>query len=1087
MNIRKSMLSAVAAAAIATTFVGCGNDGSIATTTSGNATNLINTPKGTVTGLVQDTNGNPISGVKVYLADKETVTGLGGLYTFNDVPVSTTAGMDLANASRVLSITIAAPEGYLGATVTVTPSAQIDSAEDNGGAGGTTSGSETFVDGYLAQAGTAVLPHLGATVTGKLELAKSEAIVPNQEITLDFLSVGIAGANLAQPQNGVITTYATGNYITTSDENGTFTFTNLPADTDLTYVVPNFTVVGEQVVQGINAVTVTTAGETSVVNIGDLQVNPVVNNDVTAPFVVSTVGQIGNTARQMLEDNVRNTIVINFSESMNIEIDKDFTNSVIVKSGSTAGNMTTRSATATASGSTLTVVLDSDLTDGEFLDINLLTSDFKDAAGNFLTVGAPVAYDFAGAQVTRLQYQAFNDLNDNANSVETVAQQTVDTHGTINDAALLQNANNAFADVVDSGTPDNTIWQMNSAVDNDVDGVADAEARLTALGTAALGAAVTMVTDVPRVTITPSGAAAYNFKLTRNNVDQNLAFANFTVQGGATVATPTNGAVNANGTTTTLLTPASPADVTPVEFIVTTASNIRPGDVVTITPIDDLGYVGTPTTLTIADNVAPTTVLQRSYGLGNDTNLGNTVVKFGDGGELAESAGSITVGTPYLRVTAGLLDNENAAGATVTGVIPSDNLLDTELFAKNTVNTTTSAAYISGLPVYDTTAWTAFTASPSLTRTIGVAFSENIDLNGITPATTNIASTLSGWTLNNDVTINDGNGPVNVDLINFTVDNVMNFANNDHLGVIDFAGIKDAAGNEATAESNAKVVVADTMPPFVTEASFDGISVVMTFNEPIRALTAGDTITVSNTALVPRTATYAAVNAAKYVLSNSNQTLTIDASEFAGLTKTDFNLAAGTEYIEAAYGAVARDHAILSFDDVRDSRGNSWAATAANIGVTPKFAIAEMIGNFTSTTDATGFLAAENTTTNAQVVQWSFAHPIKNDVAGELMNGVALTASGYVWDGAVAADLANITTWFEGVSTGAADVITNIAAPESTSLILSADKRTLTLTFTTTTNLVAGDSVRMITGQVIKSGTDNTQSITGNALQASAQ
>jgi len=234
--------------------------------TVGNTTHY-NTPRGTVTGLVQDTNGNPMFGVKVYIADKATTTNYGGLYTFKNIPVTNTSGTDANNPSQTLSVTIAAPKGYLGANLTVTPSAQIDDA----------AGSETFIDGYTAQAGTTVLPTLDVNVTGKLELKTSGAPVDaNTTINLDFVNVSnSAGANVAQAQNGVVTTYATGNYSAQTDENGTFTISNVPADSDLKYVVGDYNVIGEQIQQGTDKITVTTNNEVSVVNVGDIQVTKI--------------------------------------------------------------------------------------------------------------------------------------------------------------------------------------------------------------------------------------------------------------------------------------------------------------------------------------------------------------------------------------------------------------------------------------------------------------------------------------------------------------------------------------------------------------------------------------------------------------------------------------------------------------------------------------------------------------------------------------------------------------------------------------------------------------------------------------------
>lgn len=1054
MNLKKSMISVAVASLLVSGFTGC--DTSTTNTSSSSATNQtthITNPKGTVTGLVMDTNGNPLAGVKVYLANQTATTDAGGHYTFPSVSVADTSGADAANPNQVLTVTVAAPEGYLGATVSVTPAAQIDSAENNG-AGSTTSGTETFVDGFIAEATTAVIPKLGATVTAVLQNPANGTFIANQEVSLDFVS-SIAGI-----------VYATPTFKATTDENGSFTITNVPEDSTLNYVVPNYNILANT--------TVNTGAETSVVNDAIVSVSPIMVQDTVAPFVTSTTGEIGNAAaRQMLEDDVRKTIVIHFSEPMNIEVDKDYTDSVIVKTGKTAAEMTTAGATATASGSTLTVTLDNELADGELLDINLLISDFKDAAGNFVTVAAGgqtpnVGYDSVAGQVLKLKYQGYNDLNTDAQAVNDLTQQNEDTNGAVDDAALLQAANSAFKDVVDSGTPNNTIEQMNAPETN---------ARLAALGTAALsGTPVTMVSDVARLTFTPSGAAAYDIKVTRAGAPVNLNAGDLAIQGGVNTAT----VAFAGGVAT--ITPVDASSVNPMEFVINTAANLQAKDVVTITPKDDLGYAGTPTTMTIVDNVVPTTIIQHAYNVGgNGTDAGSTVVKFGDGAELSDVTGSITVGTPYLPITAGLLDNLTATGATVDGVTASDNKLTEELFAHNTVNTsvTPNAPFIpKSADVYDNTAWNTFNTDASLARTVGVAFSEDVNLSGVTPTTT-AATALTNWKVNNNVTVNDDTGVVNADLIDFTAANIIALANDDNGKVIDFTGISDAAGNVAGTDANAKVVIQDKMPPMIESASFDGENVIINFNEAI-TLSNGDQLTIVGG--VNRTATYNAANASKYVLSNNGKTLTIDPTEFAGLTKSDFALG---DYAEVAYGADKHQHAALVFDDIADAHGNNWA-TNTNLITTPKFAMAELIGQFTHTTNATDFVGADNTTNTQQVVVWTFAHPVKNDAVGEILYGVTANANGdYVW--AWATNSADITAWFEDTLGGAAESLTDGDAANHTYLKLDSTKKVLTLGFTTTSDLAVGDTVRMKAGKVIKSQYDNTQSVSGNTLSASAQ
>jgi len=1059
MSLKKSMISVAVATLLVGGFTGC--DTATTNTSSNSASNSathISNPKGTVSGLVTDSNGNPLEGVKAYLAGQTATTDAGGHYVFHDVPVSNTVGADAPNPNAVLTVTIAAPKGYLGATVTVTPASQIDSAE-NSGAGSTTSGSETFVDGYIAEATAVPLPELNVTVKARLEDENSGAAVANQEVTLDFMS---GPSPLVQ--------YASQTYKAVTDENGWFTLAGVPANSTLNYVVPNYALSTVKVNSNV-----VTNNETSLVNDGTVYVNPVVSRDTVAPVVTSTDGEIGNSAtRVMLEDDIRKTIVIHFSEPMNIEIDKDMTDSVIVKAGKTLATMTKVGATATASGDTLTVTLDNELADGEFLDVNLLITDFKDASGNFIenatTQKPAIGYDIAvGSQILRLQYQAYKNINVDANPVTAFTQQTLDTNGAVDDAALLQAKNSAFNDVVDSGTPTNDIEQMNAT---------DSTLRLAALGNAALSGPVpplTVTSDVPRLTFTPSGASQYVIKLTRTGTDVGLPLANVIVQDIATLGTIASG-FNNNGTANVILTPNDLSSVEPVEFYIASGI-VKIGDTVTITPLDDLGSQGTPVVVKVTDNVVPTTVLQKSYAQGNSTDAGSTVVKYGDGGELSNTSGSVSVGTPYLAISAGLLDDLKADGKPVDGKSASDNALTEELYAHNTVNSTTGSAYIpktSGL--YDTSAWNAFTKS--LTRTVGIAFSEDVNLSDVTPATENISATLNNWKVNNNVTVNDNGVAVVADLVDVKVDDVMKLANSDNGGVIDFTGIRDAAGNVADAKANAKVVIQDKMPPMATTAKYDGENVTITFNEPVK-LTSKDTFTIKGTG-APSTATYTAATASKYVLSADKKTLTIDAAEFAPtLTTSVFDL--GT-YVEAAYGTDKHGHAALVYNDISDLHGNNWTTTSAGVAA-PKFAVAEMIGNFKITdTDNSNFNYSDDTTKIQQIVVWKLSHPIRTTVAGDILNGVPANSAGnYVWDGSVAADMTNIKAWFESLVGTTVTALTQVAG-QDTALILDSSKKVLTLKFTTASDITAAsDKVRMVAGKVLTSALDSTKTQTVSA------
>ena len=943
MNIKKSMISVAAAALLVTGFAGC-DTGDTSTTSAINVNSNEHTPTGTVTGYVQDTNGQPLSGVKVYIANKETTTNAGGLYTFTNVPVSNTVGSDANTTSNIISVTIAAPTGYLGASVTVMPSSQIDSAE-NVSTGSTTSGVETFIDGYLAQAGTAVLPALTATVTGRLELFTSEASVGTQEITLDFQNVTTtAGANVAQAQNGVTTTYSTNGltFSATTAADGTFTISGVPSDSNLTYVVPSYRVNGEDAIQADGTAgdtTVVTNSETSLVNVGDVQVTAIVNEDNSAPLVSKVNGIITQTATtgQLDDDTYGATVpfVITFTEA--IDATAVDANSVLVYFDN--AKLNTVSAEMTSSN-VLTVTTDADVAAGKNLDIYLLKSDFKDAAGNAIIADAAasgVGFDKNSSDTNgnyvHLDMTTYTEVNTNA-KVGASSQMKKDSDGTL-DVEDVQTALPAFNDVNNNGT--GVISQLNNA-DNDTN------ATLDALLTALNPTGTNVVTDTARFKFTPNGASKYIVSaktvngVARADMNTVITLANTDA---ATIAT-TSPATNEYNITVTDTT-----SITDLEILMTSADI---GDVVTITPVDGLDFSGTATTVTLADNVEPTTVLQNAYGQGNTHSGSNTVVSYGDGAELANTSGTNIVGTPYFHVTPGLLDNLSSTGATLnpeSGVI-SDNVLTHELFDLSTKDangdyyssTTTAPSTTS----YDATAYAAFGAQA---RTVGVAFSEDIDLTDVTLVPGTGSATLSNFAAHNDENQQDDNGTITsgtIDLVNMDVDDVITLANTDGQAnrIIDFAGIKDTSGNVATV---AKVIVQDAMPPLLTKATWNGTDIVLTFNENLLPIASYDA------AALATNNPQVSINGADYnITTDSNATvvdnvLTIKGGSSSGARGiTTVPVFAGADYVESVYGTTSYVHADINYSGVRDLKGNSW--TNANAGVSqPLFAGVDIVPN----------------------------------------------------------------------------------------------------------------------------------------------
>ena len=1052
------MLSMVAIAALATGFTGCSSDTN--NTTSGQS-DVIKTPKGTVTGTVMDTNGNPLAGVKVYAAGMETETDEGGVYVFEDVAVVNTANAAGATTrNNSIQVTIAAPEGYLGATVLVTPEAQQISSGDNGTSLAETNPNTNFVDGYIANAGTAILPELSGTVHGVMRNNATGEAVANEEVCLDLTANAFSDNNTAFAAN---ISYATTKYCDQTDASGVFDIEHAPVDATLQFAMADWNVLNPAAV---------TVEDTVVTNIGTLTVSPIVSVDNIAPQVVGVKEGLmpSTTGRMMLVDDARTSFTLVFSETLAVDSDgsdlpdQDMTSSVSVYVGTTPTNMTKVNATATYDGNQLTIELPAPLNDNELVNVHLLNSDFRDLAGNFLTVDQPavvpnIGYDAAEANgvTTAVYLQAFNDLNLEAPAPTDVAQQKTDENGQ-DDYPLLTQASNAFNDVMDGVVG---IQQMNSTDDDQGDGIIDSAQRLGALASAIQGTAVAVAGNVPRVTFTPNGAGSYIIALTRNGVAVDL-----TPAGVAAVqfqGTPGTVAENPNDNTQVVFTPTDATDVTPLEFVINATALAQVGDLLTITPVDDLGYPGTPVALTLEDNVNPTTVLQYSYNAGQFVNGSNTVVRYGAGGELAQDTGAVTPGLPYFVVTPGLLDNLNGTTAINGTTIQPDLSLSGELYAYNTLfddddDTATPDVKLAG--VYDSN---AFVAMPK-GRTVGVAFSEDITLKG-TPKTTGITSELSGWAASNDITVNGRNNiPVNIDLVDMQVSDVFTFANDDNGGVIDYTGvIADNAGNVADEDTKAKVVLLDKMPPMVTKAFFDGTNMIITFNEKVK-IAQGMDVTVIDETGAGKTSYY---SASTWTLSDDKLTLTIDAATFGdGLEKDDFALG---KYAEAAYGSDKHEHAAMRWS-VQDVRGNDWINNSVGVAQ-PDFASVEIIGDFSATTDNTKFVAAAKDSNTDEKIVWTFNQKIVTGT-DELFNacGTTLNADD---------DADDINEWFEYVdSSDTAHALTDYM--DDVKISLDSDCKVITMTFVaggdTNNNAVeANDVVRNVGTKVFTSDVDNSQ------------
>ena len=268
------------------------------------------------------------------------------------------------------------------------------------------------------------------------------------------------------------------------------------------------------------------------------------------------------------------------------------------------------------------------------------------------------------------------------------------------------------------------------------------------------------------------------------------------------------------------------------------------GDKLKVTFMDDFGVAAADASVTLIDNVPPVTVLQENYNLYSLAGYSQILstageADYGQGGEVANDGSSATAGNPLIWIQPrhlqqkGLNNAQPSRNATNTygSLLDLSGRVDTG----ETATAMDSSTNILGRPTYDAAGYTAWAATPT-TNEIGVDFSENVALTTTAPTPNGISTGLSGYIANNNVALDvDGNAS-NADLVQVTVADVMSLANTDNTGFLDFVGaVRDTSDSEnaATADTNAKVIFRDAMPPLVTTAGWDGSNLTMVFNEAV--------------------------------------------------------------------------------------------------------------------------------------------------------------------------------------------------------------------------------------------------------------
>ncbi|WP_428242066.1 carboxypeptidase regulatory-like domain-containing protein [Gynuella sp.] len=1046
---RKTLL-AVSIASAALAISGCNSedssDGSSAlsydssNTVSSSSGNFVNVtaPKGTITGTVMDTRGNFLSGVTVAVAGQSTTTDSNGQYVFTDIPVTQTVELDEENIySQALSISISAGSNYLSATVTVLPTAQILETTSNDDADDTTS-TTTFVDGYMAQAGTAVLPALTVEAPGFLRHSETGSQIA--AATVGARVTAVNGIATEQPQNGVSTSYSSNLITTQTGTDGEFTLSNLPEDSELKLVVSGYDI---DTSMSDSMLDTNNYNDSLDLPSRNLYVTKADTSDTIAPFVTKVAEVVAQSASTgMLNDDVTNVLTIKFSEAIDSNYFDTADNSIVVRNVNDAAYVAVTS--TELSGDVLTVTLAEDVIAGNTYNVLLLKADLLDLAGNAIKTGSDIGYDSdsttaTGSEYLKLVMKAYDEANQNATAPD-LSQPTKDNNG-IDDLELVQAKSPAFADIDDSNPG---IQQLNDTSDDNNNGSYDTAERLSNLvatlaATAGLNETASVTTNVARVEFTATNASYYTVAVAGANGADKTSSVTFNVLDNATWGTGTEfTADQENGD---------------IAMVVT---GVVPGDVVTITPYDDFGYAGTAKSLELADNVPPTTILQTAYGTGNADSGQVVSLQYGDGGEQS-SLDDAVVGLPYFDLTPRLLGEVNGTG---TGDY-EDNLA--RLYEFNATNnlTTNNSEVAAGeyfiepdTNVYDATAYTDFAGGYNFNRKVGVAFSEDVTLLA-EPAFSGTTS-LSNFTANNDVVIDDNGSSVNADLVQFEIGDIYTFALTENGSQLDFSSaVSDSSSNVAasatdnggTVIGSPSVIFRDEIPALVTSAIYNGREFVITFDKAIDLSQVED---LSN-AMELNGVAIDLSSEDNYEWDGTTNTLTVKLDAYGQFSiATVFDLKKYNDVTPNLSASVSGDgskyrHGELDFSNITNANGASWAyyndLGSSNEGYfeQPTFAAVNIVEDFEDTTGST-LSAAGNTSIS---VTYSFTHEL------DLSNVDYNANTGTIDETDI---LNNMVTW---TTSGTGD-ITDAAFSENK---LSNGGVEYTFTFTLDAAAVAGDTL----------------------------
>jgi len=338
-----------------------------------------NQPTGTITGNLQDSNGNPLPEVTLLSAGQLTKTDAVGNYSFDNISIT---GSDEDHLDIVVSIV--PPDGYLGASISISPAADINNLSEVV--------SNTFVNNFIINTNTTTLPTLTQAVSGVLINNQTGEAISDVTVELEFINL----FKESDPVNsvGLNTQYQTLAYTGIADINGNFSISDLPDDSSFRFKVEGHEVIGVDSTQPVDNFIDTY--DRILPDVGALLVTPEAN-DVTPPYVVSVNDVLDHAVSTgVLSEGFDSTqgIVINFSEAISSNgIDAnsvfvfDTTNSLFIDITSTA---------IADDGLSMVITTKTPIESNVTFNINMLGVEFQDLAGNSInTAPAGVLQDIA--------------------------------------------------------------------------------------------------------------------------------------------------------------------------------------------------------------------------------------------------------------------------------------------------------------------------------------------------------------------------------------------------------------------------------------------------------------------------------------------------------------------------------------------------------------------------------------------------------------------------------------------------------------------------------------------------------------------